>query len=153
MSCRGCLFVKVDIPSGGDIDDCFKDRLIGEFKEKYAESKKAMLFLDFEAARVDDRRCAKGVDDQSELSFEVQRSRAIEAYRVYLESTLTWVEQQPWSILRRKYAVKTVSAALRMHCCWVTCPDKACVLRRRGRHCRKQKKISDYLREANAVAV
>ena len=151
MSCRGCLFVKVDVPSGGDVDDCFKDRLIGEFKEKHAESKKAMLYLNFETVRITDRRCARAVDDKSELCFEVQRSRAIEDYRVYLASTLCWVEQQPWSILRRKYAVKAVSAALRVHCCWKKCPDQACDLRRRGRHCPKQKQITGYFREVKAV--
>lgn len=147
MSCRGCLFVKVDIPSGGDIDDCHRARLISEFKEKNGNSRKALFFLDFEIRSVAAHRCVRGVDEQSSLNFALQQSRAIERYRVHLESTLTWVEQQPWSILRRKYAVKTVSAALRMHCCWVTCPDKACVLRRRGRHCRKQKKITGYLQE------
>ena len=31
--CRGCLFVKVDVPSGGDIDGCcLKQGVIDEFK-------------------------------------------------------------------------------------------------------------------------
>jgi hypothetical protein len=28
--CRGCLFVQVDVESGGDIDGCFKQDIIEE---------------------------------------------------------------------------------------------------------------------------
>jgi hypothetical protein len=148
LSCRGCLLVKVDIPSGGDIDDCHKARLISEFKEKYGNSKKALFFLDFEIRAVAGHQCFKGIDEQSSLDFANQQSRAIERFKDHLERTLAWVELQPWSILRRKFAAKARIGAVRMHCCWVTCPNKTCLVRGRGRHCRKQKKITGYLQEA-----
>ncbi len=36
-----------------------------------------------------------------------------------------------------------------IHCRWVTCPAKACLERKRGHHCGKQKQINDFLLEAS----
>ncbi len=146
MTCRGCLFVKVDVPSGGDIDGCRKEALLDSLKSKYADNKKAMLFLEYEASRLREGRCAKRVSSESSLTFEQQLELAYDDFEQYLKRRIAWVVLQPPSVLRRKFRRREVAGfALRMHCCWIKCPDKNCASRKRGRHCPKQKKISHFL--------
>lgn len=58
--CRGCLFVIVDIPSGGDIDGCWKleilEELAGEFPNN-AMIKEALEKLDED---LDEEKCFVG---------------------------------------------------------------------------------------------
>lgn len=32
-----------------------------------------------------------------------------------------------------------------IHCCWKSCPNKTCEVRKRGRHCPRQRKIESWL--------
>lgn len=44
--CRGCLFVIVDIPSGGDIDGCHKQEILEELFNEYPDN--PMLLKEWE---------------------------------------------------------------------------------------------------------
>ena len=125
MTCEGCLLFT---SNGG----CSKLKAIAELQAKHVENKKAILFLNYQVGRLDKVHCRENFDD-------------FEAYRQGLLKKLAWVELQPLSVLRRKFPVASfVPAAVRVHCCFKNCPDRACKVRVRGRHCPKQQKITVF---------
>jgi hypothetical protein len=135
--CEGCLFA-------GDTGGCFKPIIISQVKPVYAGKVKALLFLDHELSRIDKIHCLKKYDGQLSFTLAEQRVNALDDFEVCLKRRADWCNEQPISMLRRYQAKAGAGRMIRMHCCWVSCPDKVCSLRRRGRHCRKQKKITDF---------
>ena len=58
--CRGCLFVIVDIPSGGDIESCWKQEIIERFYENYPKDTKIHDLLENEEKKLDEDQCFVG---------------------------------------------------------------------------------------------
>lgn len=128
--CRGCLFVKVDIPSGGDIDGCLKEDIIEELRSKgefgtfigkgtymYSEfTEKGRMVLDHEMAMLDEKHCkeifnqpqskdSEEFDAQSK-AFWKARDRAYDSYKQYLYDRMMRAEKLPLSKVRELYAIK-----------------------------------------------
>ena len=126
--CRGCLFVKVDVPSGGDIDGCLKQDVIDEFKgeirkpnllrsrfEGVSEAK-AMLVLNHEETLLDEQHCNEVLKQpkpknqeefkqQSEKWFKAQ-DKAYVSYEQFLADKIEKAEKLPMLTLHRLYLVK-----------------------------------------------
>jgi hypothetical protein len=135
VSCRDCLFVKVDIASGGDIDGCLKVDILNEFKCKVLEpfsglgvsKEKAMLFLNFESVKVDsEKQCVEVMFKQPKHSnieefarqnreFFEARERACRSYKQWVSDRLRANERLPMSILRSRYQ-ETVERRLSAYC-------------------------------------
>jgi|WetSurMetagenome_2_1015567.scaffolds.fasta_scaffold1725086_1 hypothetical protein len=97
MACKNCLFFIVDG------NGCKKVSLLAEFQGRMFEKKKAMLFLNYQVSRLDKVHCREKFDEQEEEKFKAQNGAAFEEYKKFLERQLSWVDLQPWSILRRNW--------------------------------------------------
>ena len=140
--CEACLFA-------GESYVCRQAEVIKQIRVLYADKMKALLFLDHESARIDKVHCVKKFDDQLSFTIDDQKETALEDFESFLRKGASWSNEQPLSVLRRKYPASTSGLfPVRVHCRWKNCLDQACELRGRGRHCHKQQKISGYLQEA-----
>lgn len=90
--CRGCLFVKIDEESGGDIDGCLKEDIIEELrsegtfrvqvdKNSWMVSRfteKGRMVLDHELALLDEKHCKEVLNQPQPKDREefVAQSRA-----------------------------------------------------------------------------
>lgn len=146
MTCEGCLL----FASNGA---CDKLVALIETQAKNVGNKKIILFLNYQISRLDKVHCKVKPDEDSFEDVEVQSEKAVRYYQQFLSDKISWVAVKPLSILRRKFPVfVAVPAAVKVHCCFKNCPDKACTVRKRGRHCPKQRKISGFLVGGQTVA-
>jgi hypothetical protein len=128
--CRGCLFVKVDIPSGGDIDGCLKQDIIDEFKAdldlpslmrrltscQSTGKEKALIILNYEESFLDEKQCkenfnqpepkdAEEIREQDKQFFKA-RERAYQSFKQYISDRILRAKNLPISIVRRDFEVK-----------------------------------------------
>jgi membrane protein involved in colicin uptake len=133
--CRGCLFVKVDVSSGGDIDGCIKNDVIDEFKNvKYIDllraKEKALMVLNYEESLIDEENCVeelKQPESANEEEIKEQwsqwlkaRDKACRSYKQYLSDRILRAEKLPMSALRRMFEVKAAPVLSSKNCVKLT---------------------------------
>ncbi|MHA1286007.1 MAG: hypothetical protein ACTSPB_01265 [Candidatus Thorarchaeota archaeon] len=108
--CRGCFFVKIDIPSGGDIDGCYKKLIIEDLVRE------AMMHIVGHQSRsydvmgsvqdlmpTDDESCFEGIPDYEGLSYKEANSRFWDdrekAHQEFTEKMKPIVEKRVWTKL------------------------------------------------------
>lgn len=121
--------MKVDIPSGGDIDGCLKQDIIDSFKADLKKpvsmrdlfqnisAEKGLMVLAYEEAHLDGEHCKEyflnkpQAKDAEEFRWQNEeywkaRDRAYRSYQQYVSDKMLRAEKLPMSKLRRMYSVR-----------------------------------------------